>query len=46
MKLKIMTYNVQHFKNYREEAWDLSDYGMFSKYISEKKSRYNRYERG
>lgn len=36
MQLKIMTYNVQHFKNYREEAWDLSDYGMFSKYISEK----------
>lgn len=37
MKLKAMTFNVQHFKNYRSEEWFSFDYSAFAEYLAEKK---------
>lgn len=36
MKLRVMTYNVQHFKHYYSEDWDSTEFNMFAEYLTKK----------
>lgn len=36
MKIRIMTYNVQHFKHYYSTDWDSAEFDTFAEYIQQK----------